>query len=50
VEEQIQDSLEITCAYKEAYLNELVTYQLYFDGYTYDWINGKLVEVPITIF
>jgi hypothetical protein len=50
VEEQIQDSLEITCAYKEAYLNELITYQLYFDGYTYDQINGKMAEVPVIIF
>jgi L-rhamnose mutarotase len=26
MEEQIQDSLEIACAYEEVYLNELVAY------------------------
>jgi hypothetical protein len=23
---------------------------LQFDGYTYDWLTGKLVEIPINIF
>ncbi len=50
MEEQIQDSLEIACAYEEVYLNELVAYWLQFDGYTYDRLNSKLVEVHGTVF
>ena len=30
-------------------MNELVAYQLHFEGYTYDWLNGKLDEVPIIV-
>jgi hypothetical protein len=33
---QIQDSLEIVHLDEETYLNELVAYQLQFEGYTYD--------------
>jgi hypothetical protein len=31
------------------YLNELVAYHLQFEGYIYDRIIGKLVEVPIIV-
>ncbi len=47
-EERIQNNLEITCVDEEAYLNEIVTYQLQFEGYTYDQLTGKLVGVPVT--
>ncbi len=30
-------------------MNELVAYQLHFEGYTYDWFNDKLDEVPIIV-
>jgi hypothetical protein len=46
--EQFQKSLEIPCANVKAYLNELVTYRLHFEGYKYDQVTSKLVEVPIT--
>ncbi len=35
-EDQIQNNLEIVHANEEAYLNELVAYQLQFKDYTYD--------------
>jgi hypothetical protein len=35
-EKQIQKSLGIACVDEEAYLNELVAYQLHFEGYKYD--------------
>jgi hypothetical protein len=35
-EEHVQKGLDIACAYEEAYLNELVTYRLHFEGYKYD--------------
>ncbi len=50
MEEQIQKKLEISCVDEEAYLNELVTCQLQFDGFTFDQLIGKLVEVLVTIF
>ncbi len=31
-------------------MNELITYRLYFDGYTYDQLISKLVEVPVIAF
>jgi hypothetical protein len=34
---------------EEAYLNELVAYQLQFEGYKYDHFSGKLVKVPIIV-
>ncbi len=49
MEEQIHDSLEIAHVDEEAYLNELVAYQLHFEGYINDWFNGKLDEVPIIV-
>ncbi len=30
-------------------MNELVAYQLHFEGYINDWFNGKLDEVPIIV-
>jgi hypothetical protein len=30
--EDIQESLDISCVVEEAYLNELVSYQLHFEG------------------
>jgi hypothetical protein len=50
MEEYIQNSLEIIHANEKAYLNELVAYQLWFDGHTYDRFISKLVEVPIIVF
>ncbi len=50
MEEQIQDSLKIICADEEAYLNELVTYRLQFEGYKYDHLISKLVGVHVTTF
>jgi hypothetical protein len=47
---QIQESLEIVHVDEEAYLNELVAYWLHFEGYKYDWLIGKLVEVLINVF
>jgi len=35
---------------EEAYLNELVTYRLKFEGYMYDWLSAKLVEIPVKVF
>jgi hypothetical protein len=49
MKEHIHDSLEIVCVDEEAYLNKLVAYPLQFEGYTYDWLNVKLVEVPIIV-
>lgn len=43
--EQIQDNLEMVHANEDAYLNKLVTYWLKFEGYTYDWLSTKLVEI-----
>jgi hypothetical protein len=40
--------LEIARVDEEAYLNELVAYWLHFEGYTYDQLTSKLVDVPIT--
>jgi hypothetical protein len=48
--EQIQDSLEIARVDEEAYMNELVTYQLQFEGYKYDRLTCKLVEVHVIVF
>jgi hypothetical protein len=45
----VQDSLEIASANEEAYLNELVAHWLHFEGYKYDRITSKLVEVPINV-
>jgi hypothetical protein len=42
--------LEITHAYEETYLNELVAYQLQFEGYKYDRLTCKLVEVLVIVF
>jgi len=42
--------LEIVRADKKTYLNELVAYQLQFEGYKYNWFIGKLVEVPVIVF
>jgi len=36
IEERIQDNLEIARVDEEKYLNELVAYQLHFEGYKYD--------------
>jgi hypothetical protein len=41
--------LEVACSNEETYLNELVAYQLQFEGYTFDWLTGKLVEVLVTV-
>ncbi len=48
--EQIQDNLDIAHADEDAYLNELIAYQLQVEGYTYEWFIGKLVEVLAIIF
>ncbi len=50
MEEKIQDNLEIICADEEAYLNKLIAYRLQFEGYIYDQLSDKLVEVPINVF
>jgi hypothetical protein len=42
--------LEIARANEEAYLNELLAYQLHFEGYKYDQLIGKLVEVLVNVF
>ncbi len=47
--ERIQDNLEMVCANEDAYLNKLVTYWLQFEGYTYDWLSTKLVEIHVEI-
>lgn len=49
MEEYIYNSLEIACVDEEAYLNKLVAYQLQFEGYTYDKITNKLVEVHVIV-
>jgi hypothetical protein len=49
-EEHIQKSLDISCADEEAYLNELVTYRLKFEGYKYDRFTNKLVNVLVNVF
>ncbi len=41
--------MEITRADEKAYLNELITCQLHFEGSTYDQFNDKLVEVHVII-
>jgi hypothetical protein len=48
--EQIQDSLEIVHVDEEAYLYELVACQLHFEGYKYEQLIGKLVEVLVNVF
>ncbi len=50
IKKQIQNNLEIVHVDEEAYLNEWVTYWLYFEGYKYDQLTSKLVEVTIIIF
>jgi hypothetical protein len=42
--------LKIVYANEEAYLNELVAYQLQFEDYTYDQLTSKLVEVLVVVF
>ncbi len=42
--------MEIVCVDEEAYLNKLVAYRLHFEGYKYDHVIDKLVEVPINVF
>ncbi len=49
-EKHIQESQDVVHADEEAYLNEMVAYQLHFEGYKYDLFNGKLVKVPIDVF
>jgi hypothetical protein len=34
----------------QIYLNELVAYWLHFEGYKYDQLIGKLVEIPVNVF
>jgi hypothetical protein len=46
---QIQENLKIVCVNVEAYLNELVAYQLHFEGYKYDQLISKLVEVLVNV-
>ncbi len=48
-EKQIQESLKIVHVDEEAYLNELVTYRLHFEGYKYDKLISKLVEVLVNV-
>ncbi len=50
IEKLTQESLDIARVDEEAYLNELVSYWLHFEGYKYDQLIGKLVEVPIDVF
>ncbi len=50
IEKHIEESLEITCVDEEAYLNELVAYQLHFETYQYDQLTNKLVEVLVNVF
>jgi CRISPR/Cas system-associated endonuclease Cas3-HD len=49
-EKKILESLDITHANEEAYLHELVAYWLHFEGYKYDRLINKLIEIPINIF
>jgi len=42
--------LEIVHVGEEAYLNELVAYQLHFEGYKYDCLINKLIEVHVNVF
>jgi hypothetical protein len=49
MKEQIQDSLERVHADEEAYLNELITYMFKFQGYKYDQLNVKPIEVFVEI-
>ncbi len=42
--------MDIACANEEAYLNELVGYQLHFEGYKYDQLINKLIEIPVNVF
>jgi hypothetical protein len=41
--------LDIAFVDEEAYLNELVAYQLHFKGYKYDRLTCKLVEVHVDV-
>jgi hypothetical protein len=41
--------LKIVHVDEEAYLNELVTYRLHFEGYKYDQLISKLVEVLVNV-
>ncbi len=50
IKKQILNSLEIVHVDEEAYLNERIAYWLHFEGYKYDQLTSKLVEVPIIIF
>jgi hypothetical protein len=50
LKKHIQESLEIARVNKKAYLNELVAYRLHFEGYKYDWLTGKLVEIHVNAF
>jgi hypothetical protein len=43
IKKHIQKSLDIAHADEEAYLNELVAYQLHFEGYKYDRLIDKLI-------
>ncbi len=42
--------MEFAHVNEEAYLNKLVAYWLQFEGYKYDMLISKLVEVLVTIF
>jgi hypothetical protein len=50
MKEQIQDNLEIAHVDEKAYMKELVAYQLQFEGYKYDRLTCKLVEVHVIVF
>jgi hypothetical protein len=50
MEEQIQKNLELAHANDEAYLNELITYRLKFQGYKYDRLNAKPIETHVEVF
>jgi hypothetical protein len=41
--------LKIVRVNEEAYLNELVAYRLHFEGYKYDQLISKLVEVLVNV-
>jgi hypothetical protein len=43
IKEKIQESLDIAHVDEEVYLNELVAYQLHFEGYKCDRFISKLV-------
>ncbi len=46
----IQESLDIARANEVVYLNELVAYWLHFEGYKYDQLTSKLVEIHVDVF